>query len=363
MKNVVVIIGKSIKNNKIFLNYLQREIDKHLNCIDTLYFLDKNSCDLFLEIEEILSKYQNIIICAKDSFNLIGKILSTLIEDVLISQKNTLTPSKAIKIKQNSYLLQVDQKLINVLKIDELHNMPQILINNIEKNYSFFLFSNDNKDLEKIKKLALDYDGNIIFTHITYGLFFIELNYLKYQTKQGFIDTLKNILNDKIIIGKNISQIITQKLIKHNKKVACAESCTGGMLSSEIVKNSGVSAIFDGSIVSYSNDTKNKILKVRQTTLEKFGAVSKECVKEMLDGIKQLFCADFSLAISGIAGPTGGTKQKPVGTVIIGVKTKNNTLIEKVHFQGDRNYIQKQALFYALKLLILSDKKLFFNKS
>ncbi len=159
-----------------------------------------------------------------------------------------------------------------------------------------------------------------------------------------------------------LAKVIVEKLIEKNKRLTCVESCTGGLLSAAIVRHSGVSSIFDGAIVSYSDEIKHKLLGVKKTTLESFGAVSKECVLEMLNGLLKIIDADFALAISGIAGPGGGSELKPVGTVIIGVKAKNGvTLIEEVHFKGDRNHVQNQAVFYALKLLVLSNKKLFLH--
>ena len=363
MKQAVIIVGTSIKNNKIFIEYLTRQIDKQINHIDNVYFLDRSSCDLFLEIEEIISANENIIICAKNGFDLVGKIVSTLTDDVLISQGDMLTPSKVVKFTKDSYLIKSDTKLINVLKVDELKNIPQILIQKFSNRCSFFLFSdNKGEDLEALKNLAISYDGNISHTTITKGLFFVELNHIRYQTQQGFIDMLPKRLHDKILFGEDFSKSITDKLMQYNKKITCAESCTGGMLSAEIVKHSGVSAIFDGGIVSYSNEIKHQILGVQKSTLENYGAVSKECVKEMLEGLDKIFEADFALAISGVAGPGGGSKTKPVGTVVIGVRTKSLSIIENIHFFGDRNYIQKQAVFYALKMLALSDKKLFLNK-
>ena len=111
-----------------------------------------------------------------------------------------------------------------------------------------------------------------------------------------------------------------QNLLRKSKKtITTAESCTGGLVASMITKISGSSDIFNGSIVTYSNSIKNKELDVLNESLDKFGAVSKQVVSEMLDGVLRKFEADFAIAISGIAGPNGGTKNKPVGTIVIGI--------------------------------------------
>ena len=111
-----------------------------------------------------------------------------------------------------------------------------------------------------------------------------------------------------------------QNLLRKSKKtITTAESCTGGLVASLITKISGSSDIFNGSIVTYSNSIKNKELGVLNESLDKFGAVSKQVVSEMLDGVLKKFEADFAIAISGVAGPNGGTKNKPVGTIVIGI--------------------------------------------
>lgn len=142
-----------------------------------------------------------------------------------------------------------------------------------------------------------------------------------------------------------------QSLLRASKQtITTAESCTGGLVASMITKISGSSDIFDGSIVSYSNKIKNQELNVRNETLEKYGAVSCEVVNEMLDGVINKFNADFAIAISGIAGPNGATKSKPVGTVVIGLGNSNNHKIVTVYnFNGSREEVQIQAAKVALK--------------
>ena len=136
----------------------------------------------------------------------------------------------------------------------------------------------------------------------------------------------------------------------NNQTITTAESCTGGLVASMITKISGSSDIFNGSIVTYSNKIKNQELHVQNETLEKFGAVSIEVVDEMLNGVLNKFNANFAIAISGIAGPNGGTRNKPVGTVIIGISDENNHKIVNIYnFKGSREDIQIQAAKVALK--------------
>ena len=145
-----------------------------------------------------------------------------------------------------------------------------------------------------------------------------------------------------------------QNLLRdNNKTITTAESCTGGLVSYNITKISGSSDIFNGSIVSYSNEIKNQELGVKKKTLEKYGAVSTQTVEEMLSGTLNKFKADYAIAISGIAGPTGGTKNKPVGTVIIGIaQTNTDFIVDSYYFNGNREEVQMQACTYALKKIL-----------
>lgn len=152
---------------------------------------------------------------------------------------------------------------------------------------------------------------------------------------------------------KSIEEEVYEKLKVFSKTVSFAESCTGGLVSSRFVDVPGVSSVFKGSIVAYSNEIKEKVLNVKKETLERFGAVSKECVIEMAKGVSNLFSTDYSISISGIAGPTGGTKEKPVGTVWICAYDRNSNkyLTEKHLFKGNRETIRFKSSLYALNLL------------
>lgn len=155
-------------------------------------------------------------------------------------------------------------------------------------------------------------------------------------------------------IFRNKDMIELQNLLRDNNfTITTAESCTGGLVASMITSISGSSDIFNGSLVSYSNKIKNKELGVKNLTLETFGAVSTEVVEQMLYGVKNKFNASCAIAISGVAGPNGGTKNKPVGTVIIGIINQNNAkIIQTYRFKGTRKEIQIQAAKTSLKKIL-----------
>jgi len=136
---------------------------------------------------------------------------------------------------------------------------------------------------------------------------------------------------------KNINELvekIIQKLTKEKQTISFAESCTGGRIAAAFTTISGASNILNGSCITYSNEIKHKWLGVKNDILEEFGAVSQECVSQMLDGIQKMAQSDYAIAVSGIAGPTGGTEFKPVGTVYIGLLTPTDREIFHCHFKG-----------------------------
>ena len=146
-------------------------------------------------------------------------------------------------------------------------------------------------------------------------------------------------------------QNIAERLIATGKSVSCAESCTGGLLAAEFTRLPGSSAWFHMSWVTYSNEAKQRLLGVLPHTLETHGAVSEETVREMAEGALRLANADYALSISGIAGPDGGSAQKPVGTVCFGLATRQTSFARRMHFTGDRDAVRAQAVAFALQWL------------
>ena len=152
---------------------------------------------------------------------------------------------------------------------------------------------------------------------------------------------------------KNLANKVVQKLIKKKLKISFAESCTGGLLSSSITLINGSSKVFSLGLVTYSNKAKIDILKVPKWVISKYGAVSKECCISMVKGLSKISKTNLSISITGIAGPNGGTKQKPVGLVYIGIKKGNKIIIKEKKFKSKkRNTIQMLTAKEALKDII-----------
>jgi nicotinamide-nucleotide amidase len=170
-------------------------------------------------------------------------------------------------------------------------------------------------------------------------------------------DTLKNINNEFInVLGDNIygyndetlEGVVQKMLIETKRTVSVAESCTGGLVSSKLTNTPGSSMCFKQSVITYSNEAKMQLLNVKQETLEQFGAVSEQTANEMLNGIISLSKSEYAISITGIAGPGGGSNEKPVGLVYIGVSFNGNNEVNKFQFLGTRQDIRERATNVAL---------------
>lgn len=150
------------------------------------------------------------------------------------------------------------------------------------------------------------------------------------------------------MFDESLPKQVVELLIKNGLTISSAESCTGGLFAKLITDISGSSAVLNESYVTYANAAKTKILGVRNETLEQFGAVSEQTVTEMADGLYKISNADVCVVFSGIAGPGGGTKEKPVGTVFSAICYKGKTAAYKLHFDGDRNNVRMSACYEML---------------
>ena len=145
---------------------------------------------------------------------------------------------------------------------------------------------------------------------------------------------------------------LVKKLIKKKLRISFAESCTGGMLACSITSISGASKVFSLGLITYSNQAKIKVLKVNKNIIKKYGAVSAECCEAMVKNLAKISKAQINVSVTGIAGPHGGTKNKPVGLVYIAVKKSNKILVTKNIFkQKTRNSIQKATIKRSLKII------------
>ncbi len=150
---------------------------------------------------------------------------------------------------------------------------------------------------------------------------------------------------------EDVIKDIVSQLQNKKQTLSVAESCTGGLLSGHVTSLAGVSSVYVGGVVSYANSVKTSILGVQESTIKKHGAVSRETALEMASGARLGLSSHWAIAITGIAGPTGGTVQKPVGTVWFAIVGPEFEEANQKYFEGDRSQIRNSAVEHALKIL------------
>ena len=173
----------------------------------------------------------------------------------------------------------------------------------------------------------------------------LKINYYYFNRKTSLVNIIKNDYNE-FMLSK-----IHKQLLKQGKTIAVAESCTGGLLCSQLSNNPGASGYFLLGIIAYSNKSKEKILKIPARIIAKYGAVSRQVAILMAKNIRKISKVDFGIGITGIAGPSGSTKNKPVGTIFICLSAGNKIICQEFSFRGNRQNIRKKSTQEALRLL------------
>ena len=362
MKLHLMFVGNKFIHNVALKEYILRKIEQKNNFVNSITYFKESDNSLLLDLErELNSSSKLIIIATKQNFSTVGKVLSTLTLDNQILKDDMLIPSKVSVFEDSTYLLEYKDSLINVIRMDEMQNIPEILIEAQKSGATIHIFEEDRETINIIlNPIAQTYEVNLDITKLIEGWLMIDISSNKYGNISKFINSAKQLLPSKLISASNIIQHIIESLSSNQKTITFAESCTGGLLSYYFTKENGASKILEGALITYSNKLKENWLAVSEDILQEHGAVSSEVVSQMSEGALNVSGADYSISISGIAGDTGGTELKPVGTVYIGVRNKDFNYEIHLQLKGDRNYIQEQSALFAIKLLLLADKEIFF---
>ncbi len=362
MKLHLIFIGNKFVYNRSLKEYILRRVENESEFISSVTHFKSSDNSLFLYLEERLNSNEKIIIItSKKDFSTIGKLICTVTSDNQVLNADMLIPQKASLFENRSYLLEYNKTIVNVMQIDEGQVMPQILMPLNEMQATMHVFEEEKDTLISIlAPIAQMYEVTFSVTQEVEGWLQVDISSKRYGDISKFINGAKKLLPKKLITSANIITYIIERLFSVGKKVSFAESCTGGLLSYYFTKENGASKILDGSLVTYSNELKENWLAVSDETLMHHGAVSSSVVLEMSEGAMNVSHADYTLSISGIAGDGGGTQEKPVGTVYIGVRSKTQHLEQHLLLSGDRNYIQHQSVLHAIKMLLLIDKDTFF---
>lgn len=207
------------------------------------------------------------------------------------------------------------------------------------------------RQLPEFVKLSLD--SNNLVTKVTLTGMHSGIELLRFKMNK-YHQTLNSIFGDDVISNedKSVSEVLGENLLERELTVSSAESCTGGNIAHRITMVAGSSAYFMGSVVSYSNDVKADVLTVPREVISRNGAVSRPVVEAMAEGVARIMRTECAIATSGIAGPDGGTRFKPVGTVWIAVKLGSQLVSECHFFKGNRVEVIESATNHAIVMLI-----------
>jgi len=357
----LLFVGSTFLYNKPLVAYLQRKIQEMGLELKSIRYLKEGDNSLFLTIEEeLLSTEQLLIITTPTTQKTVSKILSTLLEDSLELQEEMLVPSTTKQITAQSYLVEQNQCRINVVVVEYGKKLPEIFLQGVQKSV-LQIFDETQENIQLVlEPLSQTYEVHLEYNTLIQGWVEVYITAKRYGDSNKFMQAVKKLLSQKTIISSNIMQHIIVSLEEAGKKITFAESCTGGLLSYFLTQNNGASAVLDGSLVTYANHIKESWLAVEEKVLEEFGAVSAAVVEQMSEGALGVSEADFAISVSGIAGDSGGTPEKPVGTVYINVRSKEKDTTLHLQLQGDRNYVQYQSVLFGIKTLLVENKAIFF---
>jgi nicotinamide-nucleotide amidase len=363
MKRDVIFVGNRLTLNESFERYILRTIKTTLASIDSVHYFEESDKYLFLYLEGLLKKESKLIIITdNNTFTIVGKLLSTVTGDNQVLKEQMLIPSRATVVEEGSYLLEHDNSTINVIIATEGKKLPPILIEDDQRNAIIHIFNEDMLGVQTLlEPLSHTFDVWLECSLLCHGWIKVKIHARRHGNLAQFIASARGLLHHKIIATPDIASHVIQCLAAHGKKISFAESCSGGLLAYFFTSHTGASNVYDGSLITYSNVLKANWLAVDEASLTQQGAVSSDVVDEMSDGAMNVSFSHYALSISGVAGPTGGTDTKPVGTVYISARSKTSIHTERFAFEGDRNYIQEQSVLMAVKMLLNIDRELFFT--
>lgn len=379
VENGFEISGISIlpDDKEILLNYIQYSLSNDsINGIIFTGGLGPTEDDLTIDLFHQITGYK--IIEDANSLNKLKEFAARRGINLEIARRQirVLENSKVILNRSGlapGMVLEFKKKLIAILPgvPDEMRNMlPEIKKIFLDKfkekafyqKERFYIYlepeSEFQKNLNLIKK-KYNYENLIWGVSANPGFLKVFLENNDPSKEEVFLKIYNDIQNHykDQFLQNPIESTIHELLIKEKKTLAVAESCTGGYLGKILTDIPGSSEYFLGSIVSYSNLAKKLYLDVKENTLNQYGAVSKECAEEMLNGLIKTLNPDYGISITGIAGPTGGSKEKPVGLVYIGIYANKNIKIHKIFYPSTRERIRKYTIFASLFFLYQELKK------
>ncbi|MHC3995510.1 CinA family protein [Thiomicrolovo sp. ZZH C-3] len=364
MKYSLFLIGDGLIENQPMCRYIDRHFARS-GITPERRFLFREAERFFPERSCASEKAETFfILCEPALAPLVARELATLTDDALVMRDEGLVPSRSRSITPAYYRLSDGSLDLHVMQVENGGELPAPeLMTTPSEGALVHLFECDEAALMPVlKQFAESYRVTYALTAPIPGWLQCRLEAERFGDVDGAVQHLMTRF-PSAVAADNIALWLIEALDSAGKTVTFAESCTGGLLSYYLTKESGASGVFEGGLITYSNRLKSEWIAVENATLEAHGAVSREVVEAMSAGALEVSGADYAIAVSGVAGPTGGTPQKPVGTVQVAVRSKEALDTARLHLSGDRNYIQEQTVLHAVKMLMLLDKKTFFKIS
>lgn len=278
-------------------------------------------------------------------------------EALLLDNKIGTAPGAIIPYQDKIYILLVgpytEMKLMFADSV--LPYLQEISGKNINASEFTVMGKSESAFEENLSNLYRSYPDVNIASYPEEGKIRFVLQSTNFETYQEALGEFKKLMKDYIVSesGESIEEVVVGLLKNKGYKISVAESCTGGMLASLLVNVPGASEVFQEGFVTYANEAKMKYLGVRKETIAEYGVVSEPVVLEMISGLKRLNGAEVRIGISGIAGPGGGTKEKPVGLVHYAIGINDDSYAEAKIFKGNREQIRRKACLWVLYRLFL----------
>ncbi|UFS61771.1 CinA family protein [Sulfurimonas sp. HSL-3221] len=362
MKYSLFLIGDGLIENQPMCRYIDRHFAR-FGITPERRFLFREPQRFFPERAGDTERAETcFILCDPFLAPLVAREIATLTGDTLIIRDECLVPSRSSNMAPTYYHLNDGTLHLHVMQVESGGELPspELTLPPSESAVVHLFESDETALMPVLKQIAESYRVDYALTAPIPGWLQCRLEAERFGDVDGALQHLLTRF-PSAVASDNIALWLIEVLQDAGKTVTFAESCTGGLLSYYLTKESGASGVFEGGLITYSNRLKSEWIAVENATLEAHGAVSREVVEAMSAGALEVSGADYAVAVSGVAGPTGGTPQKPVGTVQVAVRSNEAVTIARLQLSGDRNYIQEQTVLYAVKMLMLLDKKTFFK--
>jgi len=361
METTLFLFGEALIDDVVLRRYVLRHLSAAGRRPRRRFESERPEHAFLSELDASRTRGEVFIFCTEEQVSLVTRELCSFFDDVITTHDERIVPSKAKPVRTGYYRLDN----LHVLTIYPGYDLPALEVdaaqNDTARTLHFFDCDPDAL-ASALKTASATYRVTYRLCEPVGGWFRCRLDGGRFGDVEGMHRHLQTLF-PACVAADDFAAWLIAALEAEQKTITFAESCTGGLLSSYLTAKSGSSAVFEGALVTYSNRLKSAWIAVEESTLETHGAVSAETVEEMSLGALEVAGADYAVAVSGIAGPTGAVPGKPVGTVYVAVRSKNAVNVERLQLHGDRNYIQEQTVLAALKMLLMLDRKTFFKIS